>query len=1045
MNKGTFEIYNFEIGDWEDYTKYAIFPPKFSDLLDETLDEFRLDLKLCPIPYFEPNSLVRISLINTPSAKYDEETANEIIARSSGLCQVGYDTNTKQITSSFTRYMLISSDFSSMEMKLKNKNGDNVYTHELSLIELTKLAESFIGDSISFTNSLGRDFVTEVARHCFFSFSEDKDNPIKSNFYKTPISQEVLETQPFVDFLISMGINLDTTPMRVEKKLQLKEADGSNVYKVEIVGVQNLEYPYERRTYVKDNAATIVKLKETDNKDIGTQFVEGLEIGKTYTIEYVYYIDREERVFSTKIANIENHYPLKKWTIFDVVDRCCDLIEPLRRGEKPRFRLEENIREELDKIISPEFAFTKMTFREQMQQIGGYIHGEFRITQPHFDEDKVWFSFTFDKLGGTDKSWIINRNPISITYKTDINDYCTSLDSQAENVVNQLSWEQGAITEPFVGGIGKSLRTESITTRLSESDSSVIESKYPIYNVGEQFKVYCTNVDEILEDKTIGDIDITPYIFEKVEYDNLSSYDSIFPYSKAYALYYTQGQKNIKGLFFKAEHAISPVFKNYSIINILRQASGRDNINISGQDLMKLAFRITYLPIFNTRVKTNKKLVKRGLPRSLAYNQSANLVESKFYGENLKGTIARMGNASKTLTYHLGHLSDVPKIGMKFDDTYYISAVNTEVLPTYIKCEVALTKHFNRLSQYVGISSDKRMWEVSEKQAFNRESLIEEYILITTNGDKTTDKSSCFVDDNNVAKVLFNQSFTSQYTDEENTIDEPVSACRFTPRDIDGKAIINGHGLILPVVSSTFGNSMVFNFRFEDNYNAGQKVAWVKGDEADNDNVTGYWGAYLPYGDFYGRFYYYDFVLYANNISTGETTSLDLPQLDLYAPANKGFATSGKEEGNAILYRKDSREIPSISYQLSAVTDDESILIGSALMSNCSAVNSNPREYVLMTFDHLLNEIDGKVDYAEGIEHSFTINEDSIVLPKVEREHKSWAIVTIKRTKTINVEAENGEQTTQDIVVGGELVIGQNKPLNEDLTLYFRVKRNIYD
>ena len=55
--------------------------------------------------------------------------------------------------------MLISSDYSQMDMKVKNRNGENIYTHELMLIELTKIAENFIGDSISFTNALGNDYI----------------------------------------------------------------------------------------------------------------------------------------------------------------------------------------------------------------------------------------------------------------------------------------------------------------------------------------------------------------------------------------------------------------------------------------------------------------------------------------------------------------------------------------------------------------------------------------------------------------------------------------------------------------------------------------------------------------------------------------------------------------------------------------------------------------------------------------------------------------------------------------------------------------------
>ncbi|MDE6505527.1 MAG: hypothetical protein K2L42_06645 [Clostridia bacterium] len=38
-----------------------------------------------------------------------------------------------------------------------------------------------------------------------------------------------------------------------------------------------------------------------------------------------------------RFSTIENKLPLKKYTVTDVVNRLCDLAEPIRRGEKQRF------------------------------------------------------------------------------------------------------------------------------------------------------------------------------------------------------------------------------------------------------------------------------------------------------------------------------------------------------------------------------------------------------------------------------------------------------------------------------------------------------------------------------------------------------------------------------------------------------------------------------------------------------------------------------------------------------------------------------------
>ena len=252
--------------------------------------------------------------------------------------------------------------------------------------------------------------------------------------------------------------------------------------------------------------------------------------------------------------------------------------------------------------------------------------------------------------------------------------------------------------------------------------------------------------------------DITDFIYEQSDYNNLSSYDGVAGTSKSFALYYTQGQKNIKGLFFKPENPISPIFENYAIRNIIKSVTGRDFNPVDKQEYMRLSFRITYQPIDNERITTNKAYIIGGLPRTINYNQNANFIETRFYGENLKGVIARIGNVEKTLTYRLAFLSDVPKAGTLFDEHYYISTVAVEYLPTHIKCTIGLSKDFNRLSQYVGVSSFKRMWEISERQIVNRETAINEYVVISDKNEQNTSNAI----DKSVLKSVFN-AIPSQY------------------------------------------------------------------------------------------------------------------------------------------------------------------------------------------------------------------------------------------------------------------------------------------
>ena len=832
------------------------------------------------------------------------------------------------------------------------------------------------------------------------------------------------------------------------------------------VGYQNSGIQkYQCSIEIKDDDNNVISTASYEKQLVGTTWshsgTESVTLTPTdgtYTVTYSLYKNYQSigiRAWADIVfifAATENRLPLKKWTITDVIVRACDLIEPLMYGEKPRFRFDGvsynattgnanttyasgSQAEEFDKIISPEFAFTKMTFREQMRMIGGFIHGEPRITGFDVENGKRYYTFKFDKYGGIEKSNLKNIKPyVTAGFNTDINEFCTSLDSSADNLINQLDWAQGVIVEPFLD-YGQSFRSQSVGLRLDESNDTVIKTVLPLYQTGEDFRVYAVYIPTM----GFGKWDITPYIFEKADYDNLSSYSGSFPYAKCFALYYTQGEKSIKGAFFKSEHAISGYFNNYAILNILRAVTGNNALTLDpeteGNTYMDIAFQVEYLPIYGERVRTNKACVVKTTPRTLAYNQNANLIEARYYGENLKGVVARLGNVEKTYTYNLAFFSDIPKAGMLYDDNYYISAVNVEILPTYIKCTVGLSKDFNRLSEYVGINSEKRMWEVSEKQSIKRDSIIRDYLVFSKTADYSGN-SGHFRTTNIDLNTLFNSAQWGL-----------VTSAKVERRSKNNNSLSND--LLLPVVSSCSGNSMLFTFGFEDNYSAGQKISWVDREESGNTHgISGYWADYIPYNDYYGRFYWLGFALYFGKITLTGGNYNDVPQIGVentYNNNQKKLIDCLYYSGNnkQIRYRKDNREVPQITYELTAVSDTEDIIIGSALMRNCQFINRAPSSIKLYVFSEKLNRINSKIPDNPTEITAPTITVSSITFPSYSGEYAAWGICTVATTETIDVEDEDGNETTQSIIKGGELLIGGNGQMPEHL--YAIIKGDIYE
>ena len=159
MNTATLQVYNDNTQAYEDYTKYVEFPIKFADLLDEQLDEAEISLKNCPREYFIPLTMVKVEITCTNNAPISARQFQKILERAQTEVESG---NNGKYYEKLVRYFVVANDNSNEIMGLKIKRGVNagksVYNHQLYIIEITKIAEGFIGDALTFTNALGNDY-----------------------------------------------------------------------------------------------------------------------------------------------------------------------------------------------------------------------------------------------------------------------------------------------------------------------------------------------------------------------------------------------------------------------------------------------------------------------------------------------------------------------------------------------------------------------------------------------------------------------------------------------------------------------------------------------------------------------------------------------------------------------------------------------------------------------------------------------------------------------------------------------------------------------
>ena len=963
-----------------------VIPFKFEELLDEQLDSATLTLSRVNTEVFNPDDPVEV-IIN------DGESTQ-------------------------TKYYRIAQDSA-----YETPNGSGFYRHELLLIENTKDLENYMVESLCVTNAGGRMYKqttpqTDGTVVHLVGFPGDLKTPTQAGTMVELFNLDPNQAAPPVTYYTGF--------------LFVNYADGTR----EVISIG--------QTGVLSKSQ--IEIKGGINRFVYDYSIISPGISNNYSIQY-------------NVFGQSNYYPLKPWTLKEVIDRALELAEPLvwdkeaqEYVKEPRFKFRYKTNAGLGNAeeralfaqYSPEFTFTRCTLRELLQEIGGFIHAEPRLDQ--------YNTVYFDRYGEQEiatyydfiKKERLELNQYNYTGKTvsyGIEQACTRVDSYVDNLVNQISIGKGTVGQPYQDGY-QSMRTDSSYIRFTESNM-IFPTVFPVLQPIALRWVDYSGIAGAAQTR----YDITPYLFEKSIYDSqLSSYTDVYPASKAFALYYTQGEKNIGGFFFKVDDWTGGALKNYAIVNILRAVTGKNDLDVS--DYTKLCFELVYIPTYSARVGHSKQYIGDWLnyPRSIAQNQSANMVETQYYGENIKGLAERLGTIEKTYTFYMMHQSNLPTAGKLWDDSYYISTVSVEILSDRFKCTIGLSKNFNRKSKYIGANSYKRIFEVSERMVQERQSIYTDYLIITSPSTMPpASKRNVLM--NMTTFVNIRNTFYQELSSDSSR--DRVSAVIIQGETKNGKEVLPK--VILPVIASAFGNVMEFSWEFQDNYSAGMRAV-----EAQNGSASGMFGQEVQYCDYYGRMYYENFNLYVmGSVNAANPFSYPLYVTET-TPGTQSYAVAGTYENYPIIKRKDSREAIKENYGIEYVTDLENIIIGSALAANnpmVSGVNAQARAK-LVILRNRINKFSRKVNLSTGIITGNVLAEYELGAGSGELNMmitssqggpvylasfgleataagKAWALVTpVYYGEPYTVEDEDGNVSSITPEYGGELLIGCNQAIS---------------
>ena len=1024
MNKFTTSLK--QDGVWQPINATPVFPFSWGELLDERLDEAYITVYDSTEKTYRRLTDVKVTITNGSRVK-DE-------------------------------YFIIASD-NSYELPV----GSGKYKHDIYLIERTKLLEGIFCSSITFTNNKGNDYIAaqsvayaaNIGGTGFNDLSEIGD--FFTSLIKTPIESQKTYT-------VTSAYSVAT--------------EFASKYKNVVPSFLTVQ-PAESAVNQSTSQLVYTSVTAYNEGDSETALWENnIEITPYTSLTLVYTIVLEATDINGNVYNplfkfsftlfaVQNRLPLKRWTIADCITRACELAEPLFAGETPKYRLDgvvyENgkatytagsLAEKYNKVFAPEFTATEDTLREQLKLILSYVHAE-----PWLDENNV---IKVTEYGGTKNSAAASLPYVYNAVSSHINEYCTEVRSHAQNLVSSLGYARGVITDPG-NGLYRSVRSDKVYVRINEGNAMAVTNA-PIYSIE---SVYCGIATQNGTGWQLAPVEITPYVFEETEYSaNLSSYAGGYPYSKQYAIYYTQGAPNLKGLFYKAPNAISTAnFSPFAISNILASVTGlnaddidnmltgelRNGLRENPQWAAALVFSITYKPISNHFVSHGKQLYVAGeTPYMQLYNQSEKLVESQYYGENLRGVAARLGNIEKERTFILKNINDVPRVGELLDG-YAISAVSCELYPFDIKCTVGLTKDFNRISEYVGINSQKRMYEISERAAVDRAILIKETLVI---GERPAGYN---------ANAYIWRNLNPFYTvfDSDANYNDKISAAIFLAMNSKGE--LKPPYVCLPVISRALGNVITLNFAMKDNYSAGNKTEFITSGDKE---IQGRWEQDVPYSNYYGRVWFSEiWFLHSDIASQLNATDAQLSDLAYKLPDITGTVLTDLSSGAVMVYkhllRKDNRERISYNVELDIKTSREDIIIGSALADLCGWVNDtavapviyyfDASEYTVGKFDKLYTPHDddiyggtfagvapdaGAWKVARNSDGSLTLT----VKPR--GTGCGWVICTPIETETVTVEDEDGNEVEETYQTGGEILLASNTPIENPISLDFYVVKN---
>ena len=534
---------------------------------------------------------------------------------------------------------------------VKEVFGRKRWNHELTLIDATKATERVLMEAKAFTQPITTDYEKNSGDPYVIYYKDkgtNKEDAINTNMYeaaeiaagayKTPI-----ETPNGSMSIASIYDAFNASGERGQDGKILKNITVRVFYSTVLISFPHdvlfKETPVWTSELLAYNEGTSIPSGTLTKTGIYTiiyeKYFNALDVGLDYT-------QNKREIWAVPISVINKAEIKPPYTLYDVLEILLQTAEPLRRGiDAPRYSLALTSDQEarFKAMQAPELHFSNgRSLYENLSVIGKIVHAIPRVSASG--------AVSFKELGSVQMADLSMGQCVGRSANFNAADYASALEANFANLINTEDETEGSVTDPYADGF---ITLRSDAARITEG-ASYIPTQFPIARIKQVLMKTHDN-----DGDATGTYDITKYVFEKSEYEMLSAYSGIYPYSKTFAISYTTGSKNISDLWYMADDAAVDWFKiyrKYAIANIYEEVTGKKVGENSNIDYSTLSFQVTYIPIINGRARQERTENVENGRLVLAHNQSANKLSARAFGENMRGQIAMMANAQQSISIY---------------------------------------------------------------------------------------------------------------------------------------------------------------------------------------------------------------------------------------------------------------------------------------------------------------------------------------------------------------------------------------------------------